>query len=87
METIYKGGKSDKTHVAAAYQKMLEGLTDSQLRELGFSALEIHKAKEFHESYAHRDMFSCVVGRELGISRAAAQKMQQTYRQLAIICR
>jgi hypothetical protein len=80
MERMLRGDESDKKYVAAAYQNMIEGKSDSELRSMKFSAREIQKAHEFHELYAHRDMFACVVAREMSVTKASAQKMQQLFR-------
>jgi hypothetical protein len=83
MERMHRGDENQKTRVAAAYQNLLDGKSDTQLRDLGFSTMEIHKAREFHARYATRDMFPIVVAREMSITRAAAQRMQYVFRQRA----
>jgi hypothetical protein len=80
-ERLYKGeNRSTQSRAALAYQFILEDKTEAQIRNKGISQLDIQKAREFQKQYAHRDMFSRVIARELDISPASAKHMQDIYR-------
>jgi hypothetical protein len=58
---------------------MIEGKTESYMRDKGISQADIEKAREFKDRYAGHDIFPVVVARELDISPSSAKRMQDIY--------
>lgn len=80
MEMLYSGQPRINTRVATAYRMMLEGYTESQMRNEGISKAEIDIAMKFQNEYAHRDMLRSSLAIELGVSRGVAQRLQEVVR-------
>jgi hypothetical protein len=77
MENLYKGVPKHTSEITKVYSLLLQGVPEPSLLLSKFSNDDIQKAMRFRDEYAHRDMFSKLIARELEITEGSARRMQK----------
>ena len=77
MENLYKGMPKRTSKITKVYSLLLQGVPEPSLLLSKFSNDDIQKAMRFRDEYAHRDMFSKLIARELEITEGSAKQMQK----------
>lgn len=71
--------RKNRPHVVPAYELLLQGAEEDELRASGCTETEIEKAKLFSQ-YADNDMLPTSISRKTGISVSTVKKLQKIYR-------
>lgn len=77
--TYIDASRKNCPHVVPAYELLLRGAHDDEMRAAGCTELEIEKAKLF-STYADADMLTVTISRKTSISIGTIKRLQKMYK-------